>query len=111
MHNSYEGFLSYRAYTWLISYQTSGLPMVLLNIQIEAFLTQVPGRITTIVLNKRSISSLSIIENVRLYNFEDYNAIKMSDEIVCTNVTRNGVNDIIRFHLITKMILAAIGMF
>lgn len=85
--------------------------MVLINIQIDAFLTYIPGSITTIVLNKRSISSLSSIENVRLYNFEDYNGINMSDEIVSMNVIGNGVNDIIRFRLITKMILATIGMF
>lgn len=109
-YNDVEDMMD-RAYTWSIASQASGLPMVLLNIQIEASLTWVHSKIKTIVLNKRSISTLSNIENVRLYNFEDYNAIKMSDEIVCMNVIGNGVNDIIRFHLIKKMILDAIGMF
>jgi len=85
--------------------------MVLLNIQTDPFLAKILGKRVTTMLSIRSLSDLSRIENRRLYSFEGYNDIHMSDDIISMNIIGNPVNDFIIFYLIPSMILATTHMF
>lgn len=98
-------------YTWFTTFQASRVLILLLNIQTNPLLAKIPGKRVTTMLSIGSLSDFSRIENARLYSFEGYNDIDMSDDIVSMNVIGNRVNDFAIFYLIPSMLLATTHMF
>ncbi|XP_008787284.2 uncharacterized protein LOC103705374 [Phoenix dactylifera] len=73
-YNSPEDTLT-RANAWLNSCQTSGVPIVFMNIQTEALLTKISGETASSTVNMGSLTDLSNLANVSLYGFEDYHGV------------------------------------
>ncbi|KAK7261568.1 hypothetical protein RIF29_27882 [Crotalaria pallida] len=73
-YNDLEDTLA-RANAWLNAGQTSGVPIVFMNIQTESLLTKISGETASSTVNAGSLSDLSNLANASLYGFEDYHGI------------------------------------
>jgi hypothetical protein len=73
-YNSVEDTLS-RANAWMLSSQSSGVPIVFLNVQTEALLTKISGETASATVNAGSLADLPNLANASLYGFEDYHGV------------------------------------
>lgn len=73
-YNNVEDTLA-RANAWLNASQTSGVPIVFMNIQTESLLTKISGETASSTVNAGSLSDLSHLANTSLYGFEDYHGV------------------------------------
>ncbi|XP_062192938.1 uncharacterized protein LOC133896366 [Phragmites australis] len=64
-----------RADAWLMSSQSSGVPIVPMNVQTEALLTKISGDTALSTVNMGSLGDLANLATVSLYGFEDYHGI------------------------------------
>uniref|UniRef100_J3LGH4 Uncharacterized protein n=2 Tax=Oryza brachyantha TaxID=4533 RepID=J3LGH4_ORYBR len=73
-YNSVEDTLA-RANAWVLSSQTSGVPIAFLNVQTEALLTKISGETASATVNSGSLADLPNLANASLYGFEDYHGV------------------------------------
>ncbi|GKU94083.1 hypothetical protein SLEP1_g7618 [Rubroshorea leprosula] len=73
-YNDLEDTLA-RANAWLNAAQSSGVPIVFMNIQTESLLTKISGETASSTVNTGSLSDLSNLANASLYGFEDYHGV------------------------------------
>lgn len=73
-YNNVEDTLA-RANAWLNASQSSGVPIVFMNIQTESLLTKISGETASSTVNSGSLSDLSNLANASLYGFEDYHGV------------------------------------
>uniref|UniRef100_A0A0D9VK94 Uncharacterized protein n=1 Tax=Leersia perrieri TaxID=77586 RepID=A0A0D9VK94_9ORYZ len=73
-YNSVEDTLA-RANAWILSSQTSGVPISFLNVQTEALLTKISGETASATVNSGSLADLPNLANASLYGFEDYHGV------------------------------------
>ncbi|CAO2210666.1 unnamed protein product [Urochloa humidicola] len=64
-----------RADAWLISSQSSGVPIVHKNVQIEPLLTKISGDTALSTVNMGSLGDLANVATMSLYGFEDYHGV------------------------------------
>jgi hypothetical protein len=73
-YNSVEDTLA-RANAWILSSQSSGVPISFLNVQTEALLTKISGETASATVNSGSLADLPNLANASLYGFEDYHGV------------------------------------
>ncbi|KAI9081974.1 hypothetical protein K1719_036236 [Acacia pycnantha] len=73
-YNDVEDTLA-RANAWLQAAQSSGVPIVFINIQTESLLTKISGETASSTVNASSLSDLANLANASLYGFEDYHGV------------------------------------
>ncbi|KAL2332192.1 hypothetical protein Fmac_019773 [Flemingia macrophylla] len=73
-YNDLEDTLA-RANAWLNAGQSSGVPIVFMNIQTESLLTKISGETASCTVNAGSLSDLANLSNASLYGFEDYHGV------------------------------------
>ncbi|WVZ53505.1 hypothetical protein U9M48_004436, partial [Paspalum notatum var. saurae] len=64
-----------RADAWLLSSQSSGVPIVHKNVQIEPLLTKISGDTALSTVNMGSLGDLANVATMSLYGFEDYHGV------------------------------------
>ncbi|OEL13876.1 hypothetical protein BAE44_0025104 [Dichanthelium oligosanthes] len=64
-----------RADAWLMSSQSSGVPIVHKDAQIEPLLTKISGDTALSTVNMGSLGDLSNVATMSLYGFEDYHGV------------------------------------
>ncbi|CAO2188943.1 unnamed protein product [Urochloa humidicola] len=64
-----------RADAWLMSSQSSGVPIVHKSVQIEPLLTKISGDTALSTVNMGSLGDLANVATVSLYGFEDYHGV------------------------------------
>ncbi|RCV30682.1 hypothetical protein SEVIR_6G124700v4 [Setaria viridis] len=64
-----------RADAWLMSSQSSGVPIVQKNVQIEPLLTKISGDTALSSVNMGSLGDLANVATMSLYGFEDYHGV------------------------------------
>lgn len=73
-YNDLEDTLA-RANAWLQAAQSSGVPIVFINIQTESLLTKISGETASSTVSAGSLSDLANLANASLYGFEDYHGV------------------------------------
>ncbi|XP_039815421.1 uncharacterized protein LOC120678353 [Panicum virgatum] len=64
-----------RADAWLMASQSSGVPIVHKNVQIEPLLTKISGDTALSTVNMGSLGDLANVATMSLYGFEDYHGV------------------------------------
>ncbi|CAL5002774.1 unnamed protein product [Urochloa decumbens] len=64
-----------RADAWLMSSQSSGVPIVHKSLQIEPLLTKISGDTALSTVNMGSLGDLANVATMSLYGFEDYHGV------------------------------------